>query len=235
MTHYANICSINLHISLAFAVPARYYIKQMFEEHLFEKGAVMSTQLSFNLEELAQKRVVGLGSYQLAKLSTPKPKRPHLQLVDATYIERARAKSRHPAGSKLPCPPAVGRENRTEGPAAAFDSLPQWARRAPRTQQVKPTPLAAVPPAAKAENLDGARRPAPQKPLPKKLPVPRVSHKLFQVSLGLLLVAASLISGVGLGSYWDASADGAGQTSQISSEVTAENSQASSADLLLGR
>lgn len=235
MTHYANICSINLRISVAFAAPTRYYIKQMFEEHLFEKGAVMSTQLSFNLEELAQKRVVGLGSYQLAKLSTPKPKRPHLQLVDATYIERARAKSRHPAGSKTPCPPAVGRENRSEGPAAAFDSLPQWARRAPRIARVKPAPLVAVPPAAKAGNLDSARRPAPQKPSPNKLMVPRVSYKLFQVSLGLLLVAAALISGVGLGGYWDAAADGARQTSQISSELTAETSQASSADLLLGR
>ena len=235
MTHYANICSINLRISLAFAVPTRYYIKQMFEEHLFEKGAVMSTQLSFNLEELAQKRVVGLGSYQLAKLSTPNPKRPHIQLVDATYIERARAKSRHPAGSKMPCPPAVGRENRSEGPAAAFDSLPQWARRAPRIARVKPAPLVAVPPAAKAGNLDSARRPAPQKPSPNKLMIPRVSHKLFQVSLGLLLVAAALISGVGLGGYWDAATDGARQTSQISSELTAETSQASSADLLLGR
>ncbi|MDK8275353.1 hypothetical protein, partial [Varibaculum cambriense] len=96
----------------------------------------MSTQLSFNLEELAQKRVVGLGSYQLSKLSAAKPKRPHLQLVDATYIERARAKSRHPAGSKMPCPPAIGRESRTEGAATAFDSLPQWARRAPRTKKV---------------------------------------------------------------------------------------------------
>lgn len=207
----------------------------MFDERLFEKGVVMSTQLSFNLEELAQKRVVGLGSYQLSKLSAAKPKRPHLQLVDATYIERARAKSRHPAGSKLPCPPAVGRENRTEGPAAAFDSLPQWARRAPRTEQVKPVPLIAVPPAAKAENQDSARRPAPQNQSPKKLVVPRVSHKLFQVSFGLLLVAAALISGIGLGGYWDATADGVGETSQISSAVTAENSQASSADLLLGR
>lgn len=68
-----------------------------------------------------------------------------------------------------------------------------------------------------------------------KLVVPQVSHKLFQVSLGLLLVAAALISGVGLGSYWDASADGVRETSQISNEVTVENSQASSADLLLGR
>ena len=207
----------------------------MFDERLFEKGVVMSTQLSFNLEELAQKRVVGLGSYQLAKLSTAKTKRPHLQLVDATYIERARAKSRHPAGSKLPCPPAVGRENRTEGPAAAFDSLPQWAHRAPRTEQVNPVPLVAVPPAAKAENQDSARRPAPQNQSPKKLVIPRVSHKLFQVSFGLLLVAAALISGIGIGGYWDATADGVGETSQISSVVTAENSHASSADLLLGR
>lgn len=235
MTHYANICSINLRISLAFAAPTRYYIKQMFEEHLFEKGAVMSTQLSFNLEELAQKRVVGLGSYQLAKLSTPKPKRPHLQLVDATYIERARAKSRHPAGSKMPCPPAVGRENRSEGPAAAFDSLPQWARRAPRVVRVKPAPLVAVPPAAKAGNLDSARRPAPQERSTRNLQVPRISHKLFQVSLGMVLVATALIAGVGLGSYWDVTANDSRGISQFSSEGAAQNSQISSADLFLGQ
>ena len=134
----------------------------MFEEHLFEKGKVMSTQLSFNLEELAVKRVVGLGDYQLAQQPRVKSKRPHLQLVDATYIERARAKTRHPAGSKLPCPPAVGRENRAEGAAAAFDSLPQWARRARRSVKVEPT-LAAVPPAAKGENQDSAQRSAPPK------------------------------------------------------------------------
>lgn len=207
----------------------------MFDERLFEKGVVMSTQLSFNLEELAQKRVVGLGSYQLSKLSAAKPKRPHLQLVDATYIERARAKSRHPAGSKMPCPPTVGRENRTEGPAAAFDSLPQWARRAPRTQQVKPTPLAAVPPAAKAESQASARRSAPQRKSTRNLQVPRISHKLFQVSLGLLVMAAALIAGVGFGSYWDATANDSKGISQFSNEVAVENSQASSADLLLGQ
>lgn len=235
MIRYANICSINLHFSLDFPVSTRYYIKQMFDERLFEKGVVMSTQLSFNLEELAEKRVVGLGSYQLAKLSTAKPKRPHLQLVDATYIERARAKSRHPAGSKLPCPPAVGRENRAEGAAAAFDSLPQWARRAPRTGQVNPTPLVAVPPAAKVENQASARRSAPQERLTRNLQVPRISHKLFQVSLGLVLVATALIAGVGLGSYWDVTANDSRGISQFSSEGAAENSQISSADLLLGQ
>ena len=193
----------------------------MFDERLFEKGVVMSTQLSFNLEELAQKRVVGLGSYQLSKLSAAKPKRPHLQLVDATYIERARAKSRHPAGSKMPCPPAIGRESRTEGAATAFDSLPQWARRAPR--------------AAKAESQASARRSAPQRKSTRNLQVPRISHKLFQVSLGLLVMAAALIAGVGFGSYWDATANDSKGISQFSNEVAVENSQASSADLLLGQ
>ena len=207
----------------------------MFDERLFEKGVVMSTQLSFNLEELAQKRVVGLGSYQLAKLSTAKPKRPHLQLVDATYIERARAKSRHPAGSKMPCPPAIGRESRTEGAATAFDSLPQWARRAPRTKKVDSMPLVVVPPAAKAESQASARRSAPQRKSTRNLQVPRISHKLFQVSLGLLVMAAALIAGVGFGSYWDATANDSKGISQFSNEVAVENSQASSADLLLGQ
>ena len=81
----------------------------MFDERLFEKGVVMSAQLSFDLEELTHQRVVGLGDYQMAKRQIATVKRPRLQLVDATYIERARAKSRHPAGSKLPCPKAVGR------------------------------------------------------------------------------------------------------------------------------
>lgn len=89
----------------------------------------MSAQLSFDLEELTQQRVVGLGDYQMAKRQIDTVKRPRLQLVDATYIERARAKSRHPAGSKLPCPKAIGRENRTDGAGAAFDSLPAWVRR----------------------------------------------------------------------------------------------------------
>lgn len=207
----------------------------MFDERLFEKGVVMSTQLSFNLEELAQKRVVGLGSYQLSKLSAAKPKRPHLQLVDATYIERARAKSRHPAGSKMPCPPAIGRENRTEGAATAFDSLPQWARRAPRTKKVDSMPLVVVPPAAKAESQASARRSAPQRKSTRNLQVPRISHKLFQVSLGLLVIAAALIAGVGFGSYWDATANDSKGISQFSNEVAVENSQASSADLLLGQ
>ena len=206
----------------------------MFEEHLFEKGKVMSTQLSFNLEELAQKRVVGLGDYQLAQQPTVKSKRPHLQLVDATYLERARAKTRHPAGSKLPCPPAVGRENRTEGAAAAFDSLPQWARRARRSVKVEPA-LAAVPPAAKGENQDSARRSAPQKKLTRNLWVPRISRKLFRISLGLLAVAAALIAGTGLGWYWDAAADGTQGVAQVSGGLATENSQASSSDLLLGQ
>ncbi|PMB88805.1 hypothetical protein [Varibaculum cambriense] len=195
----------------------------------------MSTQLSFNLEELAQKRVVGLGSYQLSKLSAAKPKRPQLQLVDATYIERARAKSRHPAGSKMPCPPAIGRESRTEGAATAFDSLPQWARRAPRTKKVDSMPLVVVPPAAKAESQASARRSAPQRKSTRNLQVPRISHKLFQVSLGLLVMAAALIAGVGFGSYWDATANDSKGISQFSNEVAVENSQASSADLLLGQ
>ncbi|MFR8480405.1 MAG: hypothetical protein ACLVCI_01080 [Varibaculum timonense] len=89
----------------------------------------MSAQLSFDFEELTHQRVVGLGDYQMAKRQIATVKRPRLQLVDATYIERARAKSRHPAGSKLPCPKAVGRENRTDGAGAAFDSLPAWVRR----------------------------------------------------------------------------------------------------------
>lgn len=207
----------------------------MFDERLFEKGVVMSTQLSFNLEELAQKRVVGLGSYQLSKLSAAKPKRPQLQLVDATYIERARAKSRHPAGSKMPCPPAIGRESRTEGAATAFDSLPQWARRAPRTKKVDSMPLVVVPPAAKAESQASARRSAPQRKSTRNLQVPRISHKLFQVSLGLLVMAAALIAGVGFGSYWDATANDSKGISQFSNEVAVENSQASSADLLLGQ
>ena len=101
----------------------------MFDERLFEKGVVMSAQLSFDLEELTHQRVVGLGDYQTAKRQAATVKRPRLQLVDATYIERARAKSRHPAGSKLPCPKAVGRENRTDGAGAAFDSLPAWVHR----------------------------------------------------------------------------------------------------------
>lgn len=101
----------------------------MFDERLFEKGVVMSAQLSFDLEELTHQRVVGLGDYQMAKRQVATVKRPRLQLVDATYIERARAKSRHPAGSKLPCPKAVGRENRTDGAGAAFDSLPAWLHR----------------------------------------------------------------------------------------------------------
>ncbi len=206
----------------------------MFEEHLFEKGKVMSTQLSFNLEELAQKRVVGLGDYQLAQQPTVKSKRPHLQLVDATYLERARAKTRHPAGSKLTCPLAVGRENRTEGAAAAFDSLPQWARRARRSVKVEPM-LAAVPPAANAENQDSARRSAPQNKLTRNLWVPRISRKLFRVCLGLLAVAAALIAGTGLGWYWDAAGAGDQAVPQVSGELVTENSQASSADLLLGQ
>ena len=235
MTHYANICSINLHFSLDFPVPTRYYIKQMFDERLFEKGVVMTTQLSFDLEELAQKRVVGLGDYQLHKQAAVKTKRPRLQLVDATYIERARAKTRHPAGSKLPCPPAVGRENRTDGVAAAFDSLPQWARRAPRTAKANSMPLVAVPPAAKVENQASARRSAPQRKSTRNLQIPRISHKLFQVSLGLLVMATALIAGVGFGSYWDAVADDSRGISQLSNGVAVENSQTSSADLLLGQ
>lgn len=213
----------------------RYYIKQMFDERLFEKGVVMSTQLSFDLEELAQKRVVGLGDYQLLKQAAVKPSRPRLQLVDATYIERARAKTRHPAGSKLPCPPAVGRENRTAGAAAAFDSLPQWARRTPHADSDRSVSLAAVPPVARVEQLSAVRRPAPQKAIPHGAPVPAISGRLAKVSLVLLFAAGALIAGAGIGSFWDSVTSSNGEISQVSEVGASAGNSASSADLLLGQ
>ena len=48
-------------------------------------------------------------------------------------------------------------------------------------------------------------------------------------------MAAALIAGVGFGSYWDATANDSKGISQFSNEVAVENSQASSADLLLGQ
>lgn len=235
MTHYANICSIDLYFSLDFPVSTRYYIKQMFDERLFEKGVVMSTQLSFDLEELAQKRVVGLGDYQLHKQAVVKTKRPRLQLVDATYIERARAKTRHPAGSKLPCPPAVGRENRTDGVAAAFDSLPQWARRAPRTNSDYSVPLTVVPPTVKQEQSSVARRPAPQKTRATRVEVPAISRLLAKVSLALVFVAGALIVGAGIGSLWDATTADNGEVTQVAGSGAIAGTSGSSADLLLGQ
>lgn len=213
----------------------RYYIKQMFDERLFEKGVVMATQLSFDLEELAQKRVVGLGDYQLHKQAAVKTKRPRLQLVDATYIERARAKTRHPAGSKLPCPPAVGRENRTDGVAAAFDSLPQWARRAPRTNSDYSVPLTVVPPTVKQEQPSVVRRPAPQKTRATHVQVPAITRRLAKVSLVLLFAVGALISGAGIGSFWDSGTAGNGEIAQVSEVGASAGNSASSADLLLGQ
>ena len=216
-------------------MPNRYYIKQMFDERLFEKGVVMSTQLSFDLEELAQKRVVGLGDYQLHKQAAVRTNRPRLQLVDATYIERVRAKTRHPAGSKLPCPPAVGRENRTDGAAVAFDSLPQWARRAPRTNSDYSVPLTVVPPTVKQEQPSVARRPAPQKTRATHVQVPAITRRLTKVSLVLVFVAGALIAGAGIGSLWDATTAGNGEVTQVAGSGAAAGSSASSADLLLGQ
>lgn len=213
----------------------RYYIKQMFDERLFEKGVVMSTQLSFDLEELAQKRVVGLGDYQLHKQAVVKTKRPRLQLVDATYIERVRAKTRHPAGSKLPCPPAVGRENRTDGAAAAFDSLPQWARRAPRTNSDCSVPLTVVPPTVKQEQPSVTRRPVPQKTRATRVEVPAISRRLAKVSLALVFVAGALIAGAGIGSLWDATTADNGEVTQVAGSGAIAGTSGSSADLLLGQ
>lgn len=135
----------------------------MFDERLFEKGVVMSAQLSFDLEELTHQRVVGLGDYQMAKRQVATVKRPRLQLVDATYIERARAKSRHPAGSKLPCPKAVGRENRTDGAGAAFDSLPAWVHRGDSASSLRSSSSAKVSSASnfKSPVLDDSSASAP--------------------------------------------------------------------------
>ena len=48
-------------------------------------------------------------------------------------------------------------------------------------------------------------------------------------------MVTALIAGVGFGSYWDAVADDSRGISQLSNGVAAENSQTSSADLLLGQ
>lgn len=209
----------------------------MFDEHVFEKGVIMSAQLSFDLEELAQKRVVGLGEFRLAQRSTIKPKRPHLQLVDATYIERALAKSRHPAGSKMPCPPAVGRENRTEGAGDAFDSLPQWVRRAPRLTNVvntASTRVAAVPPVATVTQRSKVGHSAHQKSSVSTCAISRVGRKISQVSLAILMAVGALLTGVGIGSYWDSTAGGDREINQPTEELAIESGHASSADLFLG-
>ncbi|WP_122820349.1 hypothetical protein [Varibaculum vaginae] len=195
----------------------------------------MSIQLSFDLEELAQKRVVGLGDYQLLKQTAVKTQRPRLQLVDATYIERVRAKTRHPAGSKLPCPPAVGRENRTDVAEAAFDSLPSWVRRTSRINRDCSVSLAAVPPAAQDREMSAVRRSASPKKKLRGSIFPAISRRLAKVSMLLVLGAGALMVGAALNSFWDFTTVGHNETFQVSEGGVVAGNSSSSADLLLGQ